>query len=520
MAAIITDDFRRNQAKLLVNDIKASSDAAYDSGNLTSTMQDRYRYNSVYGIGLGKTDAWPNDSAGRVEDNLDFTVTPPSGTQQEVEDVINNLFTVKEVSTAAANQLIAKNTWTSGRKYKVYDGADNDCFYVTGDVYPSYVTHAGNVYLCVSNSAQENATLDPQPSSNPPSHASYAAVTNASDGYVWAHIQALPTAGDAEKFTTPQFAPILEETGPGNISNSDTFQGGLFSHIGIIDGGTGYTSAATVTVTGVKEDGTNQTMSAYKFKPIVSSTGAIERIVMQESSAAASDTGSLTYWGAQLKGLKSVTVNINRNATQGNSRNATAFGLVAPSRGFSANAIDFLPTWFVGCIANFINTEGGDAYPLKFRQISLLKNFSRNEDSDGTTSTYDALKYIEATTVTEGSLIPGDVLESGNGARFYFNAVDTSVTPNRLYYHQNSNSEVNLLDPGTGPLNGAVTVAVSTTATTGATVITQADAIQDGEYAHRDANGEFNGEVVFHENRVPFQRTSTQTEEVKLIIQL
>ena len=44
------------------------------------------------------------------------------------------------------------------------------------------------------------------------------------------------------------------------------------------------------------------------------------------------------------------------------------------------------------------------------------------------------------------------------------------------------------------------------------------------EYQSRVASGddthEFNGEVIFHENRKPFSRSTSQTEEVKLIIQL
>ena len=523
MAAIITDDFRRNQAKLLVTDIKASGDSAYDAGNLTANMQDRYRTNNVYAIGLGKTDSWPNDTTGNSEDTLDFIVTPPSGTQQEDEDVINNLFTLKEVAANGVAQLIAKNTWTSGRKYKTYDAADNDCFYVTGDVYPAYVVHAGNIYLCLSNSAISTAQLDPGPSTNAPSHSSPAEVVNANDGYIWAHVQTLPTTGDNAKFTTPQFAPVLELSEVDNSasveSNSDSFQGGLFSHIGIVDGGTGYDqSLVSVSVTAVKENGTEQTMSAYKFTPIVSSTGAIERILIQGNAAASDDTGNLSYWnGSPLKGIKSATVVINRNAAIGNSRDAQAFALAAPKGGFAANAINVLPSWFVGCIANFINTEGGDAYPLKFRQVSLLKNFARNDDSDGTSTTYDGLKYIEASSIS-ATLTPGDILQSENGAKFYFNSIDSSTTPNRLYYHQNSSAEVNFIDPATGT-NSEISIVTASGGQTGS-VLSTVDAIQDGEFAHRDSNGEFNGEVIFHENRIPFQRTSTQTEEVKLIIQL
>lgn len=520
MAAIITDDFRRNQAELLVNDIKASLDSTYDQGTPTSTMQDQYRTNSIYAIGLGKTDKWPNDILGKSEDTLDFVITPPSGTQQEDEDVINNLFTLKEVSTTGVQQLIAKNTWSQSRKYKVYDATDNDCYYVTGDVYPSYVTYNEQLYLCVSNSALSNATGDPIGATTPPTHTGQT-IASTSDGYAWAHIQALPNAGANTKFITPQFVPVLAVdpiTDASIITDSTTNQGGVLSHIGVVDGGTGYTSTTTVTVTAVKTDGTEQDLSAYQFVPIISSAGVVERIEIQ-ASGTTNDTGNSTYWsGTPLLGLRSANVKIEDINQPNTSRQASAFALVSPSRGWATDAVGTLPTWFVGVIAEFAGTEGGDAQALKFRQVSLVKNFDRNDDSDGTTVSYDALKYIDCSSIVSLSLEPGDILEqAGSGAKFYFDYIDGT----NLFYHQNSNAEVNSIDPIAGANIITVSVSQSGNVSPGTTVVSSVNGISDGEFPHRDSvNGEFNGEVVFLENRVPFSRSATQTEEVKLIVQL
>lgn len=520
MAAIITDDFRRNQAELLVNDIKASLDSAYDNSTPTSTMQDQHRTNSIYAIGLGKTDKWPNDISGKTEDTLDFIITAPRGTQQENEDIIHNLFTLKEVAKTGVSQLIAKNTWTQGRKYKVYDASDNDCFYVTGDVYPSYVTHNNQIYLCVSNTGLTNATSSPSAAQTAPSNTGQT-VSASGDGYVWAHLQALPTTGEKSKFITPQFAPVLKLDPTADataIGNSTTYQGGLLSHIGIVDGGTGYTSTTTVTVTATKLDGTVETaISGFSFKPIISAAGVIERIEIQ-SSPAVGDTGNSTYWGsALLKGLRGVTVTIADSNQPVTSRSAQAFGLVAPALGWGSDAIGVLPTWFVGVIAEFIGTQNGDAPALKFRQVSLLKNFERNvADTDSTTESYDALKYIECASITDPGLVPGDILkQDGSNARFYFDAVDGT----KLYYHQNSNGSVNYIDPITG--TNSIKVAVGASVAAEAVIASNITSIHDGEFLQRDSvNNEINGEVIFHENRVPFARTATQTEEVKLIVQL
>ena len=517
MAAIITDDFRRNQAELLVNDIKASLETAYNSGSPTSTMQDRHRTNSIYAIGLGKTDKWPNDILSKTEDSLDFTISPPSGSQQEDADVINNLFTLKEVSSAGVNRLIAKNAWTSGRKYKVYDSSDNDCFYVTGDVYPSYVTHNDQIYLCVSNTALSTGASDPIGATTAPTHTGQT-IASTVDSYVWAHIQALPSSGPQAKFITPQFVPVLEADAAA-IANSGTYQGGLLSHIGITDGGTGYTSSTVVTVTAVNTSGVAVDLSAtYQFLPIVSASGVIERVEIQASGTdILQDTGNLTYWnGTVLQGLRSASVSITDANQPGTSRQAVASALVAPARGFATHPVSTLPTWFIGVIAEFAGTEGGDAQALKFRQVSLVKNFVRNDDLDGSLASYDGLKYITCASIASLSLEPGDILtQAVSNSKFYFDYIEGT----NLYYHQNSNGEVNFIDPITS--TNAITVLQTATATVGAEVVANVISVHDGEFPHRDpSDSEFNGEVIFLENRVPFARAATQTEEVKLIVQL
>jgi len=295
----------------------------------------------------------------------------------------------------------------------------------------------------------------------------------------------------------------------------------LLSHIGVTNGGTGYTASTTVSVTIAENTGSQTDTTAYTFLPIISSNGVIERIEMQFNPTGG-DTGSLSYWsGTPIKGTAiSATVVINDDSQPAGSQQATAAALISPPGGFAANGIDILPSWFVGCIAEFQGNEGGDAQALKFRQVSLLKNFARTEDSEDpqTLSSYDALKYINVTSGTFTGVSPGDVItQVSSGAKFYFDSFIS--TEDRLYYHQNSDPEVNFLDPisgGNTSLIDSAGASVSGDVSLGA----NSGVVQDGEYGHRRANHDFNGKVIFHENRIPFQRAVTQTEEVKLIIQL
>ena len=113
----------------------------------------------------------------------------------------------------------------------------------------------------------------------------------------------------------------------------------------------------------------------------------------------------------------------------------------------------------------------------------------------------------------------------------YFDHYDSSTS--KLYYHQNSNAAVNTLDPivhATTPIE----VQTSDAGVAGTALSAGVDVVSQGEYRHLDSPPnstvtgaventgmeEFNGEVIFHENRRPFTRGASQTEEVKLIIQL
>lgn len=515
MTAIITDDFRRNQARLLVNDIKASTSPDFDSPIGQDTAYP-YRENSNYAIGIGKSDKWSD-----LEETTGFNITAPTGSLQESEDVINNIIALKEIAANGVNQMIAVNTWTSGRKYKVYDPTDPNTFYATGDLYPCYAINANKIYLCLSNHSQGSEETI-RTSTNAPTHSTFGFVYTSGDGYVWAHAQTIPTTGDIAQFSTPQFVPV-SAPGSSDISDATTNTGGLLYDIGIVNGGSDYVNpSATLSVVDVNGD--TVSVSGLSLN-VEQSAGVITRINLADNG----DTDSSTYWGtsnAILGGsgtgaggtnLLYGTVTITDT---GSGTGAKAIPLIAPVRGFGGNPLDVLPTWFVGCIANFENTESGElSTDISFRQVSLIKDFERNGSE--TDIVYDGLKRLTVTGESAtplGNLESGDVLEVGN-SKFYFDYYDGSGVDKYIYYHQNSSSEVNFIKPDVTTAD--IDVVTSSNVSTGTTVATSITAVDDGEYPHRNSTtNEFNGEVIFHENRKKFTRGSSQTEEIKLIIQL
>ena len=92
-----------------------------------------------------------------------------------------------------------------------------------------------------------------------------------------------------------------------------------------------------------------------------------------------------------------------------------------------------------------------------------------------------------------------------------------------LFYHQNSDGEINQIDLVANNAYGIGTALNGTQVSAGVATLVAPEyqgRVVTGATDGSSDLGEFNGEVIFHENRKAFARSSTQTEEVKLIIQL
>ena len=127
MAAIVTNNFRRENAQEWVN--KLTDESSADN----------------YFVGFGKSDSWPNEEIPTI----------PSNTETENRDVLRNLIGLIRINTNAnhstAKSIVPRNEWATGRRYKAYDPADIDNFNSTtvgGDtIYPSYVISNQKIYI-------------------------------------------------------------------------------------------------------------------------------------------------------------------------------------------------------------------------------------------------------------------------------------------------------------------------------------------------------------------------------------
>jgi hypothetical protein len=140
-----------------------------------------------------------------------------------------------------------------------------------------------------------------------------------------------------------------------------------------------------------------------------------------------------------------------------------------------------------------------------FRQITIIKNPYSSGTTIATSPTLRATKYIQlaagqsVTNFATDQIITGSV----SGAKAYL--VDIDATLLRLYYYQNKKS-------GYASFQNAEVVAGSNP--TGGSATTHASAAL---VAAEMVKG--SGQMIFLENRTPINRSASQIEDIKCIIE-
>jgi hypothetical protein len=408
MAAIITDQFRRNSVSTVLADLASNTNSYY--------------------IGIGKTDAWPVVGSLSEEDPA-YTVPASTGTRNAQKEVKTNLMSLLRVQSSSARVIIPNVPLTVGKSYKQYSSNDASAFTPTGATLPCYAIYDNKIWLCLKTSGAVVTNL-------PSTTALYTEDT--ATGSTWIAIAATE---NNSPFNTDQFiAVVVNEAAytsvPGLTANNIT-KGRVYSFT--IASGGNYTGTTTAVLVG---DGNTSSIPLT-----VTKTGNV--ITGIDFTGGTNNTLNFTNASVVITGTNTTPAVIIPN--------------IAPLEGFGPTILNNLPTWFLGLSADFDGDLAGDAPLLKYRQISVIKNPAFNLPDDGNQTTADALKYL---TITNGPLAnanTGDVIEvtsgSASGTKAWFDsAVLVTGTAYKIYYHQNDSSSVNYGSFGTSGtinINGA-----------------------------------------------------------------
>ena len=453
MTAIVTDPFKRKLANDLLTEVQSSTDS------------------SEFYIGIGKTDTY---------DSSDTTINP---VRYLFEERIGrgNLESIKKVT--ASSLVVPRNNWTSGNTYSAWN--DKQQGYPTNPYY--VLTEDNEVYICLQQSKSSTGTANA--STVKPSF-STAGVNQSqafetSDGYRWKLLYAI-SAGEASSFLTAAFNPVqivTVDSGSATITQlqqlniQNTTTPGQIIGVEVVNGGSGYSSAPTLTFRG---NGTGAAATA------TIDGGAIVKVEMNNESGGLGsgyDYASLSFTG-----------------------NATLRPIIGPRDGIGKNAPADLKS---SSIMLNIKPEGSETGTFNitndFRQISLFKNLDLTDSaSPGGRFSGVSAKVNRNMTLTQDISTTGfavdEIITGGtSGVTAIIDEVD-SGGGKIIRFHQNEKTQ-----------NGNFTDGESLTGSLGAS-----GTVDSGNlFGSIDI---YSGDLLYIENRARIVRSASQTEDIKIIL--
>ena len=509
--------------------------------------------NSVY-VGIGKSDAWSTTTS----DITDTTPFTPSDRIDDISEAYQNMIGMKKITSSDISHIVPRHTWTSGTTYIAWDSDDatiyDKAFYI--------ITSEFKIYKCIEASGA--STIEPTHIETDPQLES--------DGYKWKYMQTV-TVTDAEKFLTVSYMPIqtiqmptTSVGGNGSSSNVVVTLTAANEHIkvGMLVTGTGITagdtvaaiSGTTLTLSTARAVANNTTLTFGRLATTdinfanqtaqinslnATKAAGIERMEMVTAGSSYETTPTIAITGdgtgaaatAVMVSNALSTVTVTNKGTDytvadivisgGGGDGATARAVITPQKGHGVDPIAELGAFYVGINTLLSGSESGDlTIGQDFRQVSLIKN--PKKPASEVTATATTLRARESLRLASNANLSGYQVDqlitgSSSGAKAYLVQIDT--TNKVFFYYQNSKT-------GYGNFVQGDSISATLPNSTQNVALDQSDA--DSWYGNASddtANStayapevkKNSGELIFLENRDPINRSSSQIEDIKLIIE-
>jgi len=547
MSAIVTDQFRINNAGNFLGDVNNSANSYYVFVGLSNP--------SVNGVpnafGRNESDAKWNDQTTREKpvDNINY-----------LNHVRDTMIFGKKITSENVRRVVRKITWTKDTTYDMYrhdysseNQAPNG---KTSRLYDSnfYVINKDfNVYICIDNGSSGinttgNASLnEPTLTGLEPFRATGAT----DDGYLWKYLFTVAPS-DIIKFDATEFIPLPNDwstTTDANIANvrdsgNSDINNNQIKKVYIADGGTAYKNAGA----GGKEVNIIGDGSGGKAIVEVGTNTKINDVQVSVGGK------GYTYGVLDLTDLQ-----------PSSGANAKLIPIIPPAKGHGSDIYKELGADRVLVYARFDDSTKDFPIDTKFAQIGIVKN----PTSIGSTQIYDQTQYSSISSlylktfpsssdVKIGDLLEQDVKDEGvviGKVKAYVTSFDIisndSSNPiavmkyyrdRSLYFNQSTGDQQDQTGISTSAgVNGQVydfsdslpvtgtdgsssyTVGINSTFSGITTNPTGTKVVDLGvEFKNGLSQSEINnqsGDIIYLDNRQLITRDSRQKEDIKVILE-
>ena len=455
MSAIITERIKKLMIQNLYDDITDSANNYY--------------------IAIGRSQDW---------DSADDAPTPVP-TEREIRNFRLSAQSAKQVTDYSF--VIPRFNWSTGTTYYGYD--DN----TTGHPLNTYyvITDDNAVYICLRQA--KNTAGASVPSTVKPTGILTTPFITA-DGYVWKFLYTVGTTY-ANRFLAANYMPVRLQTLTDSNSlaveiEQETIQNaavaGQIVDIQLTTGGSGFTSAPTVTIVG---DGTLARATATV------SGGSVTKITLAESNGTIVTGSGYSFAEVRLTG--------------GGGTGVTSRVVLGPKNGLGKDPRDDLRATAIMFNTKPDGTEGGTfVVNNDFRQLALVKNPELSDSAAlFTAAAGNMLRRLKFATITTVFSADHTLLGATSGAKGYVNKFDSD----EVWYHQTED---------TGFIQFSEGEVVSETDGAGTGTLLSVGADSDTRAFIAPAIDPHSGEILYIENRAAVQRTVGQVEDIKIIVQL
>lgn len=420
-------------------------------------------------IGFAKSEQW---------DSSDTAPTPLNNLNEE-RKFRNSLQSIKKVT--GVSTVIPRVNWISGTTYAGWD--DQTVGYGSNSFYA--LTESFSVYICLRGGKNNLGVA--VPSTVQPSGSNNDAFETA-DGYVWKFLYTI-TEDEARKFMTAAFMPTrIISSVDSNSSGAHTKQFEIqnnadkrqITQIIVTNAGNGYTSPPTVLITG---DGDS---SFTVFSTIDSSSGTVKKIEF------ANDSSTLDY----PQGYTNASVTL----VGGGGTGAAARAVISPRDGWGKNAKFDLKTSSICVHCKVEGTDSDFVTGQDFRQVGILKGIQKSlNDSAFSGNTGNCLKHLTLASTTQVFTADKLIVGTTTGAKALVDNIDS----NKVFFHQTDATGFRAF------LNGET--------------LTESNGSGQGVIDSALVSPLINPASVklqYLNNRTPVDRSSSQNEDIKIILQI